>query len=372
MITACLAFCLLLSFILVQHYINAAGGFIEKWCGRSLEGAGKRDCTSVLDNPMAKVKGVPHVDIGIVYFSGSLLALWLLNGIPWLVSLFGLIAVAYCIYSIFVQKFLIGKWCTLCLLVQLIIAFQALIIITYHKKLTFLPTDFEQFIVPVLVFLSSGIVWYFLRQYWVERSQAKSNLHPLLSAKSLASFRKNKGKFAIEPLEGDLVCGASVNKVSRKKDSPWRVVIAIAPSCTHCGEFLESMLSLIEQERLPIHLRIRFVVIGLDDDQDGINDQIVTETVMALAANGDHEYAIDQLRGWYQKFNGKNVQPWLADIREIDDNERNLSGIYMADNSFWLQEKEVDETPTVFIEEQRIDARDSIYAIEILRKLCAV
>ncbi|MGH1429454.1 MAG: hypothetical protein ACRBEE_16075 [Arenicella sp.] len=43
----------------------------------------------------------------------------------------------------------------------------------------------------------------------------------------------------------------------------------------------------------------------------------------------------------------------------------------MSDNSFWLQEKDVEETPAVFIEELPIAAQDSAYAAEVLRKLCA-
>ena len=372
-IASCLLTGLLLSFVLVQHYINEAGGFAEKWCSKTGGSKDKNDnCTSILDSRFAKTFGISHADFGVIYFGGTLLLVITSTSIPWLVSLLGLSAVCYSFFSIIIQKYVLRQWCTLCLLVQASVIIQAAIIFSNAKLLTLTPNSFKEAITSIVIFLIPTLLWWLIRKLLIERNHKKSGLHPLLSAKSLTNFRKQKGKQEIEALEGDLIYETPNLPESRnKKGTPWRVVIAIAPSCTHCGEFLESIISLIEVEQLPIHLRIRFAVIGLDDNQEGINDQTVTETVMALANSDGHNAAIKSLRSWYQDFQGKDLIGWIKSIRTIEDHERNMAGVFMADNSFWLQEKDVEETPSVFIEEQAIAAQDSTYTAEVLRKLCS-
>ncbi len=373
-IAACLLSGLISSFILVQHYINEAGGFAEKWCSKTSKNTDKGShCTSILDSRFAKTFGISHADFGIMYFSGALLLLFATpSSTPWLVSLLGLSAAGYSAFSIMVQKYVLRQWCTLCLLVQVCIIIQAMLILYHAKSLTFIPNNLSEAAFSISLFLIPGFLWWIIRKQLVERNHHKSGLHPLLSPKSLANFHKQKGKIDIEALEGDLICETPhLHNNKNVKNTPWRVVIAIAPSCAHCGEFLESIIGLIETEQLPIHLRIRFAVIGLDDDQEGINDQTVTETVMALASSDGHDSAIKALRSWYQDFQGDDLSSWVNSIRAIEDHERNMAGVFMADNSFWLQEKDVEETPAVFIEELSIAAQDSAYAAEVLRKLCA-
>ena len=377
-ISVCLFAGLVLSLILVQHYINEAGGFAEKWCSRM---GGQKDkvdtCKSILDSRFAKTFGVSHADFGVMYFSGALLLMLTSKYIPWLVPVLGLTALVYSVFSIYVQKYVLRQWCILCLLIQASIIVQAAIIFSSAKMLSFSPSGFKQFAITIGIFLIPSVLWYFIRQFLVNRNALKSGQHSLLSARGLANFRKKKGKLEIEPLEGDIVYETpNLPKSTSKKDAPWRVVIGIAPSCEHCGEFLENMLALIEKDKLPIHLKIRFVIIGFDDTQESINEKTVIEAVMSLAnssKNGEgHFFAIQKLRSWYQEFNGKDLAGWLATFRPIEDFELNLAGAFMADNTFWMQEQDVEETPAVFIEEQRIEPQDSVYTPEVLRKLCVV
>jgi uncharacterized membrane protein len=376
----CLLLGLILSLIISQYYIKQSGSLTSKLCGRGENS----NCKAILDNPKAKFFGIPHADIGVIYFGGSLAILVsvIISSVstsattptPWIVSVLSILTIAYSIYSIYCQKIIIKKWCSLCLLTQLFVLAQAMIVIINHKNLAFTPSLNDiSLLGSILIFLSIILVWSAIRFFLVsingntERNkQAQNNL---LSKDTIKQIRKQKGQFDLEEFEGDIVIQHSPASTTYKTKEPWHVVIGIAPSCKHCGEFLEQMISLVETENLPIKLRIRFVTF-YGDDQDGINDRVVAESTIALNVKEGCEFALEKLRKWYQEFDGQDLKGWEATLRDLSFEEINMSGIYIADNSFWLQEKNITKTPSLYIEEYEVTPEHHAFAPELLRKLC--
>ena len=365
----CLLASLVISLVLVQHYIKESGSLLSKLCSQGK----KADCRAILDSKQSKFFNIPHADIGIAYFGGCLILLILSQSIPWTVSLLSLIAVIYSFYSIICQKLIIKQWCSLCLIAQFFIILQSVIIIANYEQLSFKPDSISSLLLTLFAFgLASGI-WFAIRHYLVSQNGNKEKnddaKSQLLSKATIKAIQKQKG-IEIEEYKGDILIQDNVTGLAKKKKgSPWHVIVGISPSCVHCGEFLESLISLIEKDQLPIKLRIRFVTFA-GDDQDAINDQSVAEHTIALAVNDGLDAAAKALRSWYNNYGGQDLQGWLSSLRSFSDQEINSSGVYMADNSFWLQEKDITETPALYIEDYEIAPEQSSFAPELLHKLC--
>lgn len=109
------------SFVLVLGSLQAP--FFDRFCPRHP----RFDCKAVIGSPAGMIFSRIHVaDLGVLYFSGSLLGLLICAFSPnyyYQVVLLGtlnLLALPYTFFSVSYQAFKLGRWCALCLIVQLI------------------------------------------------------------------------------------------------------------------------------------------------------------------------------------------------------------------------------------------------------------
>lgn len=79
------------------------------------------DCNSILDGPKAKIFGISWSEVGMGYFTATILLLSLYNESIGAVSIINWIAMFYGIWSIRYQWHIAKSWCALCLISQIII-----------------------------------------------------------------------------------------------------------------------------------------------------------------------------------------------------------------------------------------------------------
>jgi uncharacterized membrane protein len=113
---------------IVNHQLGLTNGILTKFCTLSKN----TSCDSVLNSKAAKLsKSIGLSDIGIVYFA-SQISIHLLsgslalstNGVQYLISI---CATPFVAYSLYLQKFIIKKWCPLCLGVVAILFMHSII-----------------------------------------------------------------------------------------------------------------------------------------------------------------------------------------------------------------------------------------------------
>lgn len=85
------------------------------------------DCRKVIHSPAGKMFGLIHAaDMGVLYFASTLLLLALTVLTPdfyyyaLLLAALNLLTLPYTLFSVAYQTFKVGKWCALCLIVQLV------------------------------------------------------------------------------------------------------------------------------------------------------------------------------------------------------------------------------------------------------------
>jgi uncharacterized membrane protein len=85
------------------------------------------DCRKVIHSPAGKMFGLLHAaDLGVLYFASTLLLLAFTVLTPdfyyyaLLLAALNLLTLPYTLFSVAYQAFKVGKWCALCLIVQLV------------------------------------------------------------------------------------------------------------------------------------------------------------------------------------------------------------------------------------------------------------
>lgn len=117
--------------------LNRGNPLVNKICHSSSNHSSKRDCSSILDSNASKFFNlISWVDIGSLYFSLFLLVVWIIPTQEATVNLLliSIIASLYIPYSIYYQAIKAKRWCILCLSIQAILLFNALVSITYIIK----------------------------------------------------------------------------------------------------------------------------------------------------------------------------------------------------------------------------------------------
>ena len=122
------------SLLLFGKELNLRTKFTDKLChlGSNI------DCDAITNSRVSKVFGlITWADIGVVFFSGGLLALFLFpigNSIG-LLTLLSIAAIPYPIFSIFYQWLKLKKWCVFCLSVQLILITEFLLLLHHFSAI---------------------------------------------------------------------------------------------------------------------------------------------------------------------------------------------------------------------------------------------
>lgn len=113
-----------LSYLLLLHQLKLSNEVGDKLCNMLKH----TTCTNLLDSPAAKaIYGISWSEIGAAYFGVNILVLILFPDAVIILALFSIAALGYTIWSLWYQRYRAHVWCLLCLMVQGIFIFQAII-----------------------------------------------------------------------------------------------------------------------------------------------------------------------------------------------------------------------------------------------------
>ena len=305
----------------------------------------RTDCISVLNSSAAKLFGLIGMsEIGLVYFTGGMLTIYLAafghiqpSVMPFL-ALLNLLALPYTVFSIYYQKWVIKKWCPLCLGVQVI--FWIEFIICWHwTQDSFIPKGSAVglcaicFTIPIAFWMSF---------------KPLLNVDQRLSVlvKEAARFRENKDLFQTllesEPVHemrhelNEIILG--------QPNAPVTLTMVSGPLCSPCERAHQAALKLLADYPDELRVIIRFVVNDYNE-QDLSNKMARHMLALAEMKPDQLAKAIDY---WYQI---RNVDQLKSRFPVQQDNtiaarlERQIS---------WKNEVGINVTPTFFVNCQRL------------------
>jgi uncharacterized membrane protein len=250
------------STFLVLHEFKLQSRFTDKICSFS----SKTDCDTVLTSNASRLLGwINWADAGLVYFTGTFLYITTTseNYSLWVLSLLSVLALPYPVFSIYYQAFKAKKWCPFCLVIQIILISEFVLLLPIFQRFNLQVTDIVRLIVSFLIPMS---LWLINKAYHITFIDKKRVYYSYLGFKrnpEIFSFLLTKnGKEEIHVTKDSLVFGAP--------DSPVILTAFLSLYCNPCADAFKQLKVLLES--CPdLKVNIVFSVYGDDLSRKLIN-----------------------------------------------------------------------------------------------------
>lgn len=334
---------LYLSWLIVQKEFGISNSISEKICGMAKQSR----CESVLFSKGARISSwLSWGDIGIVYFSSSLLfipaGIWFpfISVLPFycLLSVAGLL---FPLYSLYYQWKMVRQWCMLCLGVLLILEANAAVCIAFFPlALTVTSATAKAaglFVALSLLLLGS---WQLIKRLYKRSLSALSNEIKATRLKRNPSlFEALLERQAVDPI--NLPAADEAIRFG-KKDAPFQLVMGCNPYCGPCAKAHRVMEGLFKKYPGKIAVSVRFVL-----HQTDVEDETVAAVVAILKAA--KRRPLKAVKDWYEWMD-------IEKFRKQYPGEPEIRGGLLNHYKNWSKKAGIVSTPAVFINGKRLPA----------------
>lgn len=319
----------------------------------------KINCDDVLNSPAAKIfNWLTLADIGLIYFSGSTLALitplfvadYIKVDIQTLLFLISFIAIPYTFFSVFYQGVVLKKWCILCVGVILVIWLELFIGYLYFSEYAFeFKYSFKSILLLIFNFIIPIILWSITKEILVKITNydhLKNTYSRLVNHFNIFNTLQNKEKdvpFGI--IKNEIILG--------NNDAKNTILIVMNPYCPSCGREYEHILSLLEKKPSYAKIIIRFI--GYGDDRRYYTSLML----ICQYLNSPNTFNII-LKEWFKI---KNVNQF---VNKYPITHNKLAESIIQEQFLWCEKSNIDSTPTTFINDKKLNSNYSISKIEYL------
>ncbi|WP_019990225.1 vitamin K epoxide reductase family protein [Rudanella lutea] len=335
--------------LLLWSTIDADNSLLRSLC--SLDN--RTDCNSVLTSKAAKLWGwLGWAEIGFTYFAGSFLAL--LMGLStaqpavlsWLIVL-NVLALPYTLYSVYYQYRVAKSWCTLCLLVQVLLWAEFALGAPHWQSIT--PVVNGQTIALFgLAFLVPIIGWVFLKKPLQDATQ----VFPLRRELQRAKFNPEyvESLFTRQPQMPPIFEGMRVVTMGNP-EAEHTLTVVTNPLCGPCRRLHPQLEALVERTDT---INCQFVFIG------SAESVAVTQKLLSLSPD-DAERAMHL---WYTRNDHDSIE-WRKGISPSEEFVDARQQLQL--HARWSELAQVVGTPTLYLNGRQIPLT---YTLNDLENLC--
>jgi len=329
----------LITGLMLTYQFKKQNPFIEKICGSAQSG-----CSSLLTSDASELTPwMSWAELGLLYFSGTMLVVLFSSGNIQLLSLLALVNIPcllFSFYSVFYQWRVLKQWCVLCCIIQALFWIDFLInplnpkailslnwfILGHFTVMMLLPSIIWVVVKPGLT-LTDQLVDYKLRFAYYKYNHAFFD-HLLLQEKKVEDL----------PDQNTMLFGS--------RDTIKSLTLVLAPYCSHCLKMYEQ-LNWWLPGRSDISLNIVF---NTKNETNRIN---VARHMIALYLEKGEKVAKASLDDWYLGGSISNYENWLrkypvarSDFKEID--------LILERQDKWCKQVEIFATPVLFLNNRKI------------------
>lgn len=279
---------LIVSVFIIQEKLGIDNQMVSKFCNINPN----TSCESVIKSDNVDVnKWFGFSDLPLIFFVTAVLAMLIGPANSNLVGLLSLAAIPIIVYSIWVQKFQIKKWCVLCLVVSFLMIVQGIgWAFESELKLSITLASLFQYLFS-LILISS--LWFTIKPVIEDKLKAES------SVKNLTKFRRNYTLF--EFLSKDVTAQEGFDKLAGlhfgNTAAAVKLSIIISPSCGHCHKAFEEAFELVWKFPEKISLNVLF---NINPDNNQNPYKIVVER-MLMINDTNPENIVEAISDWHIK-----------------------------------------------------------------------
>jgi uncharacterized membrane protein len=339
------------SVFIIQEKLGIKNEVTAKFCNLSA----KTSCESVLQSGYGKInKWVSFSDLPLVFFATHFLSLLLFPASTAIIGLVSLVTIPIILYAIFMQQFVIGQWCMLCLFISLIIAIQAvLFLVVINTAVTY---EFKNLFFYLISLIVVSTIWFWIRPILEDKTNNITTISTLKRFKRkyefFQSFLKKIPIFeGFNELEGVYFGDRNV---------PIILTLIISPSCSYCDKTFQEAYALFKQypEKVGLH-----ILYNINHDNHDNPYTIVARRVFDLNRtdkNKAQQALIDwhikkaKLKGWNKKWDLAAIESHFVDNHLLQQynwsnvNEFNYTPVIIINHELYPAAYEISELQYFF------------------------
>jgi uncharacterized membrane protein len=333
-------FGLAVSIFIVQEKFGIKNEIVSQFCNINPNAS----CNTVIQS--SKSLGTSLVgffDLPLLFFSISLLAIILQpESGGSIVGFLSLLSVPVVLYSVWLQKFELKKWCVLCLAVSFILIAQGIIFASSTTSfLNILESNFFGFLIATVLFTA---IWLFIKPVFEGKIKAEKG------ETALKKFKRNFEVFNF--LSKEVLVQEGFNKLDGitfgHKTATTQLTIIISPSCGHCHKAFEDGMNLFKKFPERIFFNVLF---NINPENEDNPYKKVVETLLTIN-NINPENAESAISDWHIK--KMELEPWLKKWKMNSIDMKVNHQIFQQYN--WCLANEFNYTPVKIVNKKLFPA----------------
>lgn len=327
-----------LSVLILDEKYSQSPGITSKICNLNKN----TSCESVIKSENAQLnKWVDFSDLPILFYSVATLTLLLNVNLINTFNSISLLSLPIIIYSIWMQKVKLKKWCLLCLAISLLFITQALF---FNSEFTFIQ-NFSAFIIASIIIIP---LWFQLKSLIIEHRKNQD------SNRELIKFKRNYDvfNFLLKPIQSENhLKHLNPIKLGNSKATSTLTLI-LSPSCGHCHTAYSDALNLIKLQSSKINLRVLFNLNVENKDNPYL---AVAENLLQINKSTPQKIE-EALSDWH--IMKMPLEQWTAKWKQEEIQENIQTQLVNQYN--WCLENEFNYTPVKIINNQLFPTQYSI------------
>lgn len=323
------------------------------------------NCARVMRSPAGRLFGVSMAEWGLLYFGGGLLSLLasfffgqFQNDI-FLLTVLGLLALPYTIFSVIYQAFVVRSWCWMCLAIMGL--FWVEFYLLHDALISRLASGSLKIAFPFSLFLGFGaaaLVWISVKRVISTARRADSLESHSIRIRRQPEYIQFKLSQAEKSDMGKVPFGVEIGPSNAKL-----VITAVVnPLCGHCWRAFDQLSHLIDMGRGNIKGDFRFLVTPDKEDEtpteaEEFIDREVSLRILSLAQNGNRERVYQALADWFrpdEAFSKGKYRRWQRKYIFDDDVTKPKAAEILNLHRSWAMNNKIVGTPALFFNDRRL------------------
>ena len=318
--------------LLLRESLNINDQFARKICELNK----KMSCFNVLNSKGAKLFDIiGWSEIGLIYFLGNLLTfLFIPSGVT-ILYWSNILVLPYTIWSIGYQRYVVKKWCILCLSTQLTL--WLLFITFFNSNINLYPLEIS---LNAIINITICFIIPIFCLWMIIPILNKTNKLPNLQ-NNYNKIKSNETVFKTLLKEQDIL---TMNKLARSlvlgnEQASLSISVINNPYCEHCANMHKRLMKLLS--RYPNEVKVELVFIGDDFMENTI------ESLISIYFNYERKEVERIYSDWFEK------KEKTFKFININFKNENIHDIYLAQKA-WQVNKDIISTPTIYVNNQEL------------------
>lgn len=337
-----------ISYLLLQKQIYRHSLYADKICSLFK----KQDCNNVLESDASKLFGwISWSEIGFGYFITNIILITLLPDLFKYQFIFNICALPYTCWSVWYQ-YKIEQWCTLCLIVQVLLwcTFFTTIL---TGQIYFFDLQIVDILIVIMLYAFTTLAINTLATMASKNHKSIYTQQELNSLKSesevFLALLKKQPYYKVDGVDSRIIFGNA--------QASLKISILTNPHCSPCARMHKRVEELLE--RVGDRLSVQYLFSAFNEELLNSNQFLI-----ALYINKGEDKARVVYKDWYE--NGKAVLDKYMKQSSLSLNDEAVM-LELQRHNQWKQTNSLSATPTILVNGYLLPNK---YKIEDLVDFC--